>query len=242
MFQRRNKGFIHDHGLIVTGGRCLGLIEESLVLHDGIVEFRVGIGEFPLTYEQFESFRQSLLVAMGLGEGTHDFGVFGDEGWMGDSIFEEFSHERIEESCGCEGWCTFQFVLLQNGRQFGIDFGIVEGGHGDAIGFQCFVQSIHHADSTKGRCEIDFHLGCTGFGRIFDGVIAGNVLDHGGYHLLGHVHEIVVIGIGLIEFAGGEFGIVREIDTLVTELPSDLVDTIESTHDEHLEVQFGCNA
>lgn len=41
-----------------------------------------------------------------------------------------------------------------------------------------------------------------------------------------------------IEFARSEFGIVREIDALIPELASDLVDPVHAAHHQHLEVQL----
>jgi len=69
---------------------------------------------------------------------------------------------------------------------------------------------------------------------MFDDVATGDILDHIGDHIFGELHKIVVISISHIEFAGSEFGVVGLIDTFVSELLTDFVDSFETTDDQHL--------
>ena len=45
----------------------------------------------------------------------------------------------------------------------------------------------------------------------------------------------------MIEFNGGEFGVVLGIHTLVTELSADFVHLVKTAHDATLQVKFGCD-
>jgi hypothetical protein len=55
-------------------------------------------------------------------------------------------------------------------------------------------------------------------------------------------HQIVIISICHVKLASGEFGVVSHVNTFITELLSNLEDTVESTDNKHLEVEFGGNA
>ena len=57
--------------------------------------------------------------------------------------------------------------------------------------------------------------------------------------LLSHVKEVVVVGVSLVELARGELGVVGHVNPLVTELSTNLVDSLDASHDEHLEVELG---
>ena len=61
---------------------------------------------------------------------------------------------------------------------------------------------------------------------------------HPADHLLGHVHQVVVVRVRLVELAGRELRVVRQVDALVAELAADLVHAVDAADDEHLEVEF----
>mmetsp|Transcript_39818 Transcript_39818/g.93317 ORF Transcript_39818/g.93317 Transcript_39818/m.93317 type:complete len:211 (-) Transcript_39818:590-1222(-) len=71
---------------------------------------------------------------------------------------------------------------------------------------------------------------------------SSDLLHHIRKHFLGHIHEVVVVGIGLVELTSSELGVVREIDALVTELTSDFIHPIQSTHHKLFKVELGSNA
>src|SRR3989338_4060252 len=52
----------------------------------------------------------------------------------------------------------------------------------------------------------------------------------------------MVISVGHIELAGGELRVVGQIDTLVSEVATDFVNTLETTDHKHLEVELGSDA
>ena len=48
------------------------------------------------------------------------------------------------------------------------------------------------------------------------------------------MHEVIVVSVGHVELARRELGIVRQVDALVSELSPDLVQTIDTTNNQHL--------
>ena len=48
----------------------------------------------------------------------------------------------------------------------------------------------------------------------------------------------MIVGIGHVEFTGGEFRVVGQIDRLVTELTTNFVDTVQTTNNQLLGVSM----
>lgn len=99
------------------------------------------------------------------------------------------------------------------------------------------LESGNHLDTAPGALPVDLNL-FTLSGVVLGLVRAVDVLDETGNQLLGHAHEVVHISVGHIELESGEFGVVGEINALVTELTSHFVDSVETTNNKHLEVQL----
>ena len=86
-------------------------------------------------------------------------------------------------------------------------------------------------------------------GVVGDDVGALDALDDAGDHLLGHAHlgvkggsgayDVEVVGVGHVELAGGELGVVGHINALVSELLAELVDAVKATDDEGLGIEAG---
>ncbi len=66
----------------------------------------------------------------------------------------------------------------------------------------------------------------------------GDIADQ----VLGQVHDLVVGGIGLVQLQHREFRIVPGRDALIAEVAVDLVDTLQATDHQALEVQLGRHA
>ena len=66
-------------------------------------------------------------------------------------------------------------------------------------------------------------------------------LGEGGVNALGDVHHVVEIGVGLIEFNRGEFGVVLGVHALVAEDAADLIHAIHAADDQALQRQFSRN-
>ena len=60
--------------------------------------------------------------------------------------------------------------------------------------------------------------------------------------LLGQRHQILVGRVGLVELDGRELGVVRAVHALVAEEAANLVDAIDATDDQALEVELGGDA
>ena len=60
--------------------------------------------------------------------------------------------------------------------------------------------------------------------------------------LLGQVHQVVVVGVGLVELEHGELGVVLRRDAFVAEVAVDLVDAVEAADHQALQVELGRDA
>ena len=58
----------------------------------------------------------------------------------------------------------------------------------------------------------------------------------------GEVHQVVVVGVGLVELEHGELGVVLGADAFVAEVAVDLVDAVDAADDQALEVELGRDA
>lgn len=74
---------------------------------------------------------------------------------------------------------------------------------------------------------------------VLDFEAAGDFLDHGGEHVFGDVDEVVVVGVGHVELAGGVLGVVGLVDRLVSEVFADLEHPLQTAHHALLEEQLG---
>ena len=121
---------------------------------------------------------------------------------------------------------------------------------------QRLFQIRKHSQPSKRRSAIDLETGSfRSFGMVRNFIAAVNLLNHSFKigtiisfflycliwnkkptcnHGFCYCHQIVVVGVRHVEFAGGKFGIVRQIDAFVTELATNFVDAINATHNQHL--------
>src|SRR5579883_3049790 len=61
-------------------------------------------------------------------------------------------------------------------------------------------------------------------------------------HFLGKVHEIVVVAIGAIHLKHREFRIVTRADAFISENSANLINALESAHDQAFQMQLSSNA
>lgn len=116
---------------------------------------------------------------------------------------------------------------------------LVARGEGD---IELFFQGLDHVHALEGRGEVDFHGGSFRALRVvFDLVSAKQAVYHTRDQFFRHFHQVVHISIGHVEFTSGEFRVVGQVDTFVTELTPDFVHTVQSTDGQHLEEEFGGN-
>lgn len=73
---------------------------------------------------------------------------------------------------------------------------------------------------------------------VVDCEVTLEVHDEVAEHGLGEVHELVVVGVGPVEFEHGEFGVVLGRHAFVAEVFADFVDAFEAADHEAFEVEF----
>lgn len=66
--------------------------------------------------------------------------------------------------------------------------------------------------------------------------------DDAAEEFLGESHHIPVVGIGAVEFAGGEFGVMCLVDTLISEVLADLEHSWQSSNQQPFEEELGSDA
>ena len=57
--------------------------------------------------------------------------------------------------------------------------------------------------------------------------------------VLGQLHQVVIVGVGLVELEHGELRIVLGRNTFVTKVAIDLIDPVQTAHHQPLQIEFG---
>ena len=96
---------------------------------------------------------------------------------------------------------------------------------------------VDHGEALERLTEIDGQALFALFG-VTDLGVAQDVLRQGAQHLFGEIHQIDVIGVGHIELEHGELGVMANGDAFVAEVAVDLVDTLETTDHQTLQIEF----
>ena len=91
---------------------------------------------------------------------------------------------------------------------------------------------IAHRQAPEGLAEV------VGRALVDQGGGPEHGLGHAAEQVLGEVHEVAVIGVGLVELHHGEFRVVAGGEPLVPEVAVDLVDPLEAADHQALEVQL----
>ncbi len=103
-----------------------------------------------------------------------------------------------------------------------------------------FQDGFNHGHARKRLTEVDFDtffaiFGITNFGGAVD------ILRQCAQHLFGQIHQIIVVCIRHIEFQHGEFWVMTNRDTFVTEVTVDFIHTLETTYDQTFQIQLWCD-
>ena len=107
---------------------------------------------------------------------------------------------------------------------------------GGDLNLELLLKTLNHGDLPEGRGEVDFELLTLRTLRvILDLVRAGDVEDQAREEALSDLHQIVVVGVGHVKLASGELGVVGEVNALIAELATDLVNTVKASNNEHLQ-------
>lgn len=96
-----------------------------------------------------------------------------------------------------------------------------------------------HVESLERRRKVRFpNWTIRAFRVVFNLVVASDCLDHSRKQLFRDLHEIVSVSVRHVEFASSEFRIVSHINTFVSEVFTDLENSIVATNDEHFQVKL----
>lgn len=96
-----------------------------------------------------------------------------------------------------------------------------------------FDGGIPERVSLPGGSEVDLHP------LIGDDLFSRHLARDGRDHVLGIVHEVGVVGIGLVELHHGELRVVSGREPFIAEVAVDLVHPLESPHQKPFEIKLG---
>mmetsp|Transcript_8923 Transcript_8923/g.24044 ORF Transcript_8923/g.24044 Transcript_8923/m.24044 type:complete len:656 (-) Transcript_8923:29-1996(-) len=238
ILQRGTEVLVHEHGLVVSGSLGARLLLKQLALPDRVIQLRIRVGDLLGVDEQLEPLRHARQVAVPLGQRRHDLRVVADEGGVDALRLEELAHKLVEQPRRGLRRRAVHVVLgaevhQKQPRLFRVKVLW-------KLDLEHLLEPRAHRDPPEWRRKVHFVRRTVGTMRMVGHLVpAGDLLDHAGDHLLRHVHQVVVVCVRLIKLAGRKLGVVGHIDPLVPKLLSDLKHPIQTTDDEHLEVEFG---
>lgn len=119
---------------------------------------------------------------------------------------------------------------------------IVQRISGRELDVQLLLQFLNHIETLPRSCEVDLVrlLALSSTLRVESNLVgAVQILDQSADHVLGHLHQVVHIGIGHVKLANGELGVVSHVDLLVSEHTTDLEHSVKTTDDQFLQVELG---
>lgn len=238
VFQAGAEVLVDDLGLVVTLVLLAGLLLESQTLVEGVVQLGVGVDNLLLADEGLETLAETGVLAVVLGQRRHHLGVAGDEGGVDAGLLDELTHQLVQHTGVGHGRRALDTGLLEHALQELAGLGGVQLVAGRELLAGGLLEGRDHLHAPPGGLPVDVVL-LAGLGVERRLVAAGNVLHETRDQLFRQVHDVENIGVGPVELASREFGVVGQVDTLVTELTAHLVHTLQTTDDEHLQVQLG---
>lgn len=229
---------INELSLVISSSLGGSLLLEERTLDVGVVQLSVSIAELASSAEKLETLGEMRGVTMPLGEGRHDLRVIHDEGG-GDALrLNELTDELIEETVSGLGRRALNVelsakLLEEDGGGLSSEIG----GEGD---LELLLKSGHHGDAAPGRGEVNLDgLSLGTVQVVLDLVASSDLLDEARHQIFSHLEQVIVIGVGHVELAGSELGVVSHVDTFVSELATNLVDALNTSNDELLEEKLG---
>ena len=193
----------------------------------GVVELGEAVGDLAAADEELEALGDEGVVVLAARQRRHLGGVIGDEGRvleaMLDGLLEDLDLHLAQAPA----------VFYGNAQPFGDAAGALLVRQGGGVDVVVVLQDgIEHRQPRERLAE------------VVDVILVGNlggaqhVLRQGAQHVLGEVHQVVVIRVGLVELQHGEFRVVPGAEALVAEVAVDLEHPLEAAHHQTLEVQF----
>ncbi|KAJ6256208.1 Ubiquitin carboxyl-terminal hydrolase [Drechslerella dactyloides] len=223
--------------LIVALRLLASLLLEPQPLIEGVVQLGVGVYDFLLAHECLEALTETALIAMVLGERGHHLRVSGDEGRRNTRLLDELADELVQHTRVGQRRRALDLELLEQISKELVGLHGVQLVAGRELLARRLLQLGHHLDAAPRPLPVDF-VHFAGLRVELGAITAGDVLDEAGNELLCQVHDVVDVRVRPVELAGGEFRVMCQVDALVSELAADFVDALETTDDQHLEVEF----
>lgn len=252
VLKRGAEVLINELSLVVTLVLLPSLLLETHTLVEGIVQLGVGVANLLLADESLETLAESGEVTVVLGERRHHLGVASDEGWVDAGILDPLADELVEHAGVGEWGRALNVVLLQQRLEELASLLGVELGSWWELLARDTLELSDHVHTPPWLSPVDLVLLATvgvALGKGLEVVLAtgvedccvaaSNLLDHSTDQVLSDLDEIMVVRVRPVELASRELGVVCKIDTLVTELPSNLVYTLQATDNQHLQVELG---
>ena len=225
VLERAEEVLVDDHRFVVALVGQAHLIHETLFLVDGVVELRVGVGQFLAVDHQLETLGQAGLAAVHLRQRRHFHRVVGDEGGLDELAFARFAEDFVDQLALTHALVHFDAQLRGHVADFVFR-------HFREVVARFFLDGVEDGQAAIGSFEAD---GLAVYHRL-------GLAVHGDAdafeHLFGEFHHPVVVLVLHIEFHTGELGVVRAVHALVAEVLADLVHAFETAHDQALEVEF----
>lgn len=227
-----------DHlRLVVALGLLARLLLEPQALVERVVQLRVRVDNLLLAHKGLEAFADARQRPVVLGQGRHHLRVSRDEGRVDAPLLDELADELVQHAGVGLGRRAGHVAPLAQALEEFVRLGRVQLVARREFLARGFLQGRDHLDSLPRARPVDV-VCLAGLGVESRLVPARDFLDQPRHQLLGAFHHVINVGIGFVELAGGEFGVVREIGAFVAELLAELVDTLNAAHHKHLEVQF----
>ena len=220
---------VDDHSLVVSLVGQSHLLNETLLLIDGVVQLAVGVCQLLTVHHQLETLGQSSLRTVHLGQWRHLDRIVGDEGRLDERAFAELAEELINQFALAHGLIDVHTFLQAEGAYFLFALSF-------AVEACLLFDGLEDGQTTIGSFERDDVAVNLTIGRAVDSNT--NRLQQ----LLGERHHPVVVLVLHIELHAGELGVVVAVHALVAEVLANLIHALETADNQSLQIELGGNA
>ncbi|MNQ50011.1 hypothetical protein D3C85_639370 [compost metagenome] len=233
VFQRGDEVGVVEHGFVVARFFLVHLILEALGLIFRIVQLGEAVGQLAATDEELEAIGHVRVLVVAAGQRGDGSRVLGDEGRLQQHVLNGLFEDGGDHVAQLPALHQLDVQTLGDG------LGALQGGQIVLGHIRVELEDgLDHGEALERLTEVDGQTLFALFG-VTDLGVTQDVLGQGAQQLLGQVHQIDVIGIGHVELDHGELGVVTHRDPFVTEVAVDLVDALETTDHQTLQIELG---
>ena len=228
--QGLQKILIDALGLEVAGRPTLLLALQTLTLIDWINQLTEGIGGFAAHDEELKTLHQAWLAAVGAGQRRDLDRIIEHERRLDQVGFHRLLKRLTEQAAHGVGEGGDLQPLGLHGRG-----SVLAAGHGREIKPTGLLHQLMHGGPPPGRSQVN----CSAL--VGDGSAAAHLETDRRNQLLGELHHVDVIGIGLVDLHRGELGVVAGAHPLIAKNAAQLIDPLKAAHHQTFEVELGGN-